>query len=96
MSYSVRLTGYGLYDRVIVVLFSAQAKDFSLLHTVQTGCVTNSAFCPMGIVPTAIKQPLRECASEADVKNECSYTSTPAMCLHIVHRYTHHSSPTLT
>ena len=36
--------------------------------------------------PTGIKQPQREGASAADVKNEWNYTSTPATCLYVVHR----------
>lgn len=68
----------------------SQARGFSLLQNIQTDSETKPAFCARRIeIPppsTGIKQPQREGASAADVKNERSYTSTPAMCLHVLHR----------
>jgi hypothetical protein len=54
-------TGYGPDDRMIALRFSAGAKNFSLLHCVQTGSGAHPASYLMGtrILPLDIKRPGR-------------------------------------
>ena len=47
-----------------------------------------SVHCVSGLHPPlkGIKKQQREGVSGVDIKNEWSYTSPPAMCLHVAHR----------
>jgi hypothetical protein len=42
------VSGYGLDDRVIEVRSPAEARDFSTILCVQTGCGAHPASCTMG------------------------------------------------
>jgi hypothetical protein len=71
------MSGYGLDDRVIVVRFPANAKDFSCSLCVQTGAEAHLASCTMGTgvpFPGAKVQPGRDAdhspPSGAKVENE--------------------------
>jgi hypothetical protein len=80
--------GYGLDDRGSRVQFPAGAGNFSLHHCLQNGSGAHPASYPMGIRSSSlgVKWPGREAdhspPSSAEVKNEWSYTSTPAIRLH--------------
>jgi hypothetical protein len=66
------VSGYGLYDRAIEVLFPAGAKDFSSSLCVQTGSGSHPASCTMGTGGKA--RPGRDAdhspPSSAEVENE--------------------------
>jgi hypothetical protein len=75
--------GYGLDDRGSRVRFPAGAGNFSLHHHVQNGSVAHPASYPMGTL--GVKLPGLEADHSLLVQrsnNECSYTSTPPICLH--------------
>jgi hypothetical protein len=88
--------GYWLDDRGSSVRFPAEAGNFSLHHSVQTGSEAHPASYPMGTTGSfpGDKRPGRESdhspLSSTEVKNARSYTSTPqyvfmACCL-VKHR----------
>jgi hypothetical protein len=72
-----------------VVLFPAGAGSFSLHHRVQTGSGAQPSSYPVGTIcfTLGVKRP--ECEadhsppSSAEVKNACSYTSTPPVRLSV-------------
>jgi hypothetical protein len=76
-------TGYGLDCRGNGFRFPAEARDISLLHSVQTGSGAHPASHPMGTgVPSSwIKLPGREDdhspSSSAEVKNNGLYLHFP-------------------
>jgi hypothetical protein len=61
---SVQLLGCGLDDRGVWILFLAEAKDFSLLHSVQTSSGAHAAFYTLdtgwGAVSMEVKRQERE------------------------------------
>jgi hypothetical protein len=72
--------------RMIGVQFPEGAvREFFLCHRVQTGSGAHPASYPTGSYP-GINRPRREAdhppPSSAEVKNECSYASTPPVRLH--------------
>jgi hypothetical protein len=76
--------GYGLHDRAITVKFQfpVATRHFSRLQTVQTlGPTHPSIQCVPAALSPGVKWPGREVdhspPSNAEVKNEWSYTSTP-------------------
>jgi hypothetical protein len=80
--------GYGLDDQSSRVRFPAAVGNFSLHHRVQNGAEAHPAsylFGTRGSFP-GVKLPEREAdhssPSSAEVKNACSYTSTPPIGLH--------------
>jgi hypothetical protein len=80
--------GYGLDDWSSRVRFPAGAGNFSLHHRVQNSSGAHTASYPMGTRGSfpGVKRLGREAdhssPSNAEVKNEWSYTSTPPIRLH--------------
>ena len=66
------------------------SSDFSLIQNVRPTLrpTQPSVHCVSGLHPPlkGMKQPQREDVSGAEIKNDWSYNSPPAMCLHVVHR----------
>jgi hypothetical protein len=66
-------TGCGLDDLGSGVRFPAEAGNFSLLHSVQTGSGTHPPSYPMGALSLGVKRPGREAdhslPSSTEIKN---------------------------
>jgi hypothetical protein len=77
------VTGYGFEGQETRVRFPAELRNFSVLHSIQTGPKVHSLCYPMDIesVSSAVKRQRRKAghllSSSADVKNAWMYTSTP-------------------
>jgi hypothetical protein len=78
------MTGYGFEDQRIRGRFPAEPRDFSVLHSIQTGSEVHSVSYPMGTesFSSAGKRLRLEAehslSSSADTKNAWIYTSTPS------------------